>query len=517
MHPDLKFYFRSFSRFIYYVTDEEDRFIREVRDVLKDYAPRTHVYNASFGLVPIDALIEDWRTRAHKESPTLGIHDALITIYKEDPKQEQNFYIITDPEMCLSDPYAVRRVLNIIHQGQTNDTVIKFLIFVGSQLMLPRKLQPYFEVLHDPGLTDASIGDLISPVCERLKVKTSQTQVAALKGLTSYGVRTAINHSVVLSKREQGVPQLDTKHFLGYKRRQLNKTDLLEYIDVSNDSFDMVGGLHRFKGWVEKHKATWTEEGRQFGLRPPKGMLLVGVWGCGKSLSVKALGNAWNLPVVRMDMGRLRTSLVGESEANMMRAVNIIESVAPAIIWLDEAEKGLSGAKSSNQSDSGTTSRMIGHFSTWLQETKAPICLVMTANSLHDLPVEFIRRVNERFFFDMPTEDERVDILKIHLRKHQQDTDKLDLAALAADAKQMVGSEIEQAIEAALVESFSSGCTGLSPEILSEELRKKPRIFKTLSEEFKEILNWVGWDPDCQDGIRARWASEPSAEFLAGR
>jgi SpoVK/Ycf46/Vps4 family AAA+-type ATPase len=141
----------------------------------------------------------------------------------------------------------------------------------------------------------------------------------------------------------------------------------------------------------------------------------------------------------------------------------------------------------------------------------------MTANSLHDLPVEFIRRVNERFFFDMPTEDERVDILKIHLKKQNQSTDSLNLADLAMEAKQMVGSEIEQAIQSALVESFDAGCEGLSPEILSSELKKKPRIFKTLSEELKEILNWVGWDPDCQDGIRARWASEPSPEFLASR
>lgn len=968
MHPDLKFCFRSLSRFIYYVTDEEDRFIREVREILKDYAPRTHVYNAAFGLMSIDALMEDWRSRVHKESPSPGIHDALINIYKEDPRREQNFYIITDPEQWLTDAHVVRRILNIVHQQQANTTTVKFLVFVGPRLVLPRALQPYLEVIHDQGLSEDDIREIVEPTCNRVNVSMSANLVNSMKGLTSYGVGTALNQSLILSKREHGVHRVDPRHFMDYKRRQLRKTDLLSYVDVSDYTFEQVGGLHRFKAWIQKHKAAWTEEGQKFGLIPPKGVLLVGVWGCGKSLSVKALGNAWRLPVIQMDMGRLRTSLVGESEANVLRATSIIESVAPCvtgdthvtladgstepiedlwynppedfevmcwderllkvsttrvsavtrrladafavsaangyqinatanhqhyvlrgglpewvrtdeltkgdmlavplashvgnpdclrfhpegmrpferldgytelrrghggfrdsfvsklpilwsvdlgwllgslegdgfigkrsaigfintseklldnferilkdqfgldsvrremtssdpdlpglsedpifkpcwntvvtnqlaaeflqsarqailtapvdvraaflagwvdadgcigpekivltvkgpklqaerrrlarqiiqslgvtpskfdtcslevtgsravllaskirsylalkeakalsvtssdqgfdrgmgfacgqllqearkasgigtegfkragvstsvmwrhengatpiserqmakyltvlgsngreietllsaecrwveiqsikpigvkavydlacegtnkhsffanglithncILWLDEAEKGLSGGKSSNMSDSGTTARMIGHLSTWLQETKAPICLAMTANSLHDLPVEFIRRVNERFFFDMPTEDERVDILKIHLRKQRQDTDSLNLAELAADAKQMVGSEIEQAIQAALVESFDAGCESLSPEILSNELRKKPRIFKTLSEELKEILNWVGWDPECQDGVRARWASEPSPEFLASR
>jgi AAA+ superfamily predicted ATPase len=517
MHPDLKFCFRSLSRFIYYVTDEEDRFIREIREMLKDYAPRTHVYNAAFGLMSIDALMEDWRSRVHKESPSPGIHDALINIYKEDPRREQNFYIITDPEQWLTDAHVVRRILNIVHQQQANTTTVKFLVFVGPRLVLPRALQPYLEVIHDQGLSEDDIREIVEPTCNRVNVSMSANLVNSMKGLTSYGVGTALNQSLILSKREHGVHRVDPRHFMDYKRRQLRKTDLLSYVDVSDYTFEQVGGLHRFKAWIQKHKAAWTEEGQKFGLIPPKGVLLVGVWGCGKSLSVKALGNAWRLPVIQMDMGRLRTSLVGESEANVLRATSIIESVAPCILWLDEAEKGLSGGKSSNMSDSGTTARMIGHLSTWLQETKAPICLAMTANSLHDLPVEFIRRVNERFFFDMPTEDERVDILKIHLRKQRQDTDSLNLAELAADAKQMVGSEIEQAIQAALVESFDAGCESLSPEILSNELRKKPRIFKTLSEELKEILNWVGWDPECQDGVRARWASEPSPEFLASR
>jgi SpoVK/Ycf46/Vps4 family AAA+-type ATPase len=271
--------------------------------------------------------------------------------------------------------------------------------------------------------------------------------------------------------------------------------------------------VNRFKLWAEKHKASWTREGQKFGLKPPKGVLLVGVWGCGKSISVKGLGHAWNLPVVQLELGKLRQSGVGDSESNMYRALSMIESVAPCLVWVDEGEKSLSGSGSSNQSDAGTTSRMLGIFSTWLQETKSEVCLAMTVNSLKTLPVEFVRRMNERFFFDLPSEDERIDILKIHLTKQKQDPKAFkSLAKLAEDAKLMVGSEIEQAIETAMTESFHANKSGLDEEILSQELKKKPRIFKTLADELKEVLDWVGFDPDTGDGIRARFASDTKGE-----
>jgi SpoVK/Ycf46/Vps4 family AAA+-type ATPase len=244
-------------------------------------------------------------------------------------------------------------------------------------------------------------------------------------------------------------------------------------------------------------------------LEPPKGVLAVGIWGTGKSLSIKTLGAEWGLPVVQLEMGRLRSSGVGESEANVYRAIRIIESASPCIVWIDEAEKSLSGGPSSAQSDAGTTNRTIGIFSTWLQETKARVCLALTANTLDTLPVEFVNRMDERFFFDLPGERERIDILKIHLKKRRQDTDKFNLAMLAEKSEHMVGREIEQAIKAALVESFDQGKAGLDETILAEQLAGKPRIVKTMVDDVKKLIDWVGYDPDVKDGIRARFASDP--------
>jgi AAA+ superfamily predicted ATPase len=516
MNEDLKFHIRSMSRFVYVVTEEEDRFLVRLKQMLAKLEKRIHVYNSAFGMVPLAHLLEDWRSGAHKEQPNMGIHEALISMYKDNPGEEVNFYVITDPDRWLQDPQVVRRFLNLAHQLHQNDKMIKVTFFVGPRLVVPQKLSRYIEVVYDKGPDSEEIKTILAETIGKIpsQPQPSETVVRALQGLTSYEIDAVMCQSLIAAKKDKtSAARFDTRHIQEYKRRQLKKTDLINYIDTSGDGFDKVGGVARFKSWVEKNKASWTREGQKFGLKPPRGILLVGVWGCGKSISVKALGNAWNLPVVQLELGKLRQSGVGDSEANMYRVLSLVESISPCILWVDEAEKSLSGGQSSGQSDAGTTSRMIGIMSTWIQETKSEICVALTVNSLKTLPVEFVRRMNERFFFDLPSEDERIDILKIHLLKQGQDPKTFkSLAKLAEDAKLMVGSEIEHAIETSMTESFHANKPALDEEILSKELRRKPRIFRTLADELKEVLDWVGYDPETGDGIRARFASETKGE-----
>jgi SpoVK/Ycf46/Vps4 family AAA+-type ATPase len=517
MHEDLKFHIRSLSRFVYYVTEEEDRFITDLHENLSksSAARRISVYSSTFGLVPVEDLLVDWRNRVHKESNSLQINEALIQIYKDDPKQEQNFYVITDPHRWLTEPQVVRRILNLAHQLHSNEKIIKILFFVGPRLVIPQQLQRYIEVVHDRGLSEDETRKTLFEICGKLKIQPTDPMVKAFRGLTSYEIDAAVSQSIIATKKDSLEPRrIDPKFVADFKRRQLRKTDLVNYVDVSDHTFKTVGGVGRFKAWANKTKAAWTDEGQKFGLTPPKGVLLAGVWGCGKSISAKALGTTWKLPVIQLELGKLRQSGVGDSENNTYKTINLIEAVAPCIVWIDEAEKSLSGGQSSAQSDAGTTGRMIAILSTWLQETTAKVCLVMTANSLKTLPTEFVRRCNERFFFTLPTEEERVDILKIHLTKKQQDPAKYNLANLADDAKLMVGSEIEHAIEAAMVDSFDAGKSGLDETVLSLALRNKPRIFKTLANELKEMLDWVGYDKNLNEGIRARFASDRSGDMF---
>lgn len=519
MNSDLVFHLRSLSRVVYYVTEEEDRFLQQLRVTLKKHESRTWVFNAAVGLVPIAQLCDDWSKRAHQVNENIpDIHRALLHIYKEDPQDVQNFYVITDPERWFADPHVVRRVMNIIHQLHNDPTTAKMLIFVSNRLVIPPKISRYVEVVHDKGLSEQEHEELITKIVENLhlEVKPPRGVHKMFRGLTAFETDAAISQSVVRTRKDEGGERkrIEPRYVGEYKRKQLHKTDLLTYADVSEFSFQDVGGLNRFKAWAESAKACWTEEGQKFGLTPPKGVLCVGVWGCGKSLSVKALGSAWRLPVISLEMGRLRSSGVGESEANVYRAISLIESVAPCLVWIDEAEKSLAGNQSSAHSDAGTTARLTGILSTWLQETKAQVCLAMTANSLKTLPVEFVNRIEERFFFNLPSVDERIDIIKIHLRKKKVDPAKYQLAVISEAAKNMVGREIGQAIDAAFRASFDAGKETLDQEILLQEMKKKPRIFKTMGDELAEVLEWVGYDPDTNDGIRAKFASDKQAETV---
>ena len=515
MTPELIHHLRSLTRCIFFVTDEEDRFIVRFHEQMKKHENRTWVYNSALGLQPITNLIRDWSSRSHTVS-TEGatINDALIKIYQDDPKDNEHFYIITDPERWFKDEHLVRRTLNIIHQLHQDLRIVKCLIFAGPRKAIPEKLSRYVEVIQDTGLTDEEINTLVEQFCKQLRSSPIPKDAALIfKGMTSYEIEQAITQSVVRTRKDAVNPRrVDPAFVAEYKRNQLRKSDLVSFIDTEGDSFDTIGGAQRFKEWAKKAKSCWTKEGQAFGLKPPRGVLLVGVYGCGKSVSAKAMAREWNLPLVSFEMGKLRSSGVGDSEGNLYKALRIVEGVAPCVMWIDEAEKSLAGGQSSAQSDAGTTSRLLGILSTWAQESKTPVCIAMTANSLKTLPVEMVNRMPQRFFFDLPNEEDRIDILKIHAKKAGQDMSSFNLAELAEKAKSLVGREIEHAIQEAMVESFVQKKAALDEEILGTELSRRPRIVKTMTDEIKEILDWVGYDPDVDDGIRARLASNHRSE-----
>lgn len=518
MNPELLFHLRALTRCIYYVTEEEDRAILELKDTLKKFERRTHIFTRVNGLIQLSQYIMDWKSKAISTTENRTVVQALEEAFRNDPRDEQSYYIVTDPEHWMNDPNMVRRMLHLLQQLHQDDTTIKVVIFISNQLAIPNKLRRYIEVVHDQGLTLEEVKGMIENSVQKIPNLQAVGDPDALAkqflGLTSYEVDAAISQSVVATKKDDKNPKrIDPEVIANYKRRQIRKSGLLDFIDVKEYGFDQVGGHDRFKGWVTRTKACWTPEGQAFGLQPPKGVLAVGVYGCGKSLCVKCLANAWGVPMVPFEMGRLRSSAVGESENNVYSAIRLIEAVAPCVVWLDEAEKSLAGNSSSGQSDAGTTSRMIGILSTWIQETKSQVCLAMTANSL-SLPPEFVNRMDERFFFDLPAEDERLEILKIHMQKRGQDPKQFQLAELAEASESMVGREIEQAIVAALVTSYEAQKPGLDHDILLKEITQKPRIFKTMVDELKEITDWVGYDEENNEGIRARFSSSQRSEHF---
>lgn len=506
MLPEVSFHLNCITRLIYVVTDEEDRFLTQLRDGLRkdNRVANVRVYNAAFGLIRLLDLIDDWNNKQHPvDKDTINIQDALTAIYKDEASQARKYYVITDPERWLQDQHVQRRILNILHQVHNDSGTPKILICVSSRRYVPEKLARYTEVIHDTGLTADDILKVVTETCSELEVAAPDHPERMFQGLTSFEVQSALIQGY---KRDC---LKDHRELARYKFRQLRKTDLVQYVDTTRHSFAEVGGAGRFKKWAETTRAAWTAEGQSYGLEPPKGVLAVGIWGTGKSLAVKALGSAWGLPVIQLELGKLRTAEVGGTEANMYRALRIIEALAPCLVWVDEAEKSLAGSHSSSHTDAGTTSRSIGIFSTWLQETGLPVCVAMTANSLKTLPVEFVNRMDDRWFFDLPSLEDRIDILKIHMAKRGQDFSAFDLATLAEKARLMVGREIEQAIKAALIASFAARKPALDEGLLLAELERKPRIVKTMVAEINETLEWIGFDPEVDDGIRARFAADP--------
>lgn len=517
----------------YVVTDEEDRvinaiansFIKKAQKASKKGAPSVSVkvFNGTFGLIPVEQFQSNLQQRAlAREDTFANFIKAMEQIFLEDTQDRVHYYLLTDPERYLQNDDFVRRILTIIQQVNANINIVKCIYFIGATLVVPPKLASYMHVIRDDLLNAEEIQEILDGLTEKVRDNLPPDAHSWFSGLTSYQVTSAAGQSIGVTKNDPDPAKrgLVTKEcILQYKRERIRKTDLLKLVDTSKEGFHRVGGVDRFKAWAYETRHAWTPEGKAFGLRPPRGVLCVGVWGCGKSLSVKALSTAWGLPLILLELGKLRDSGVGNTEANTYRVTRYLEAMAPCIAMVDEAEKSFSGAHSSSYSDAGTTARALGILSTWHQETTAEVCLALTTNSLKTLPVEFTNRISERFFFDLPSEDDRVDVLKIHLGSvgnlKPEQIAEFNLRRLAEAAENMVPREMEQAVEAALRQSFVQKKTQLDFDIFERELRTKPRILKTMDAELREVIDWVGYDEESQDGIRARYASTKPSRHTA--
>jgi SpoVK/Ycf46/Vps4 family AAA+-type ATPase len=260
----------------------------------------------------------------------------------------------------------------------------------------------------------------------------------------------------------------------------------------SDERLTNVGGLEILKEWLRKRVRAFSDEARAFGLPEPKGILLVGVQGCGKSLVAKSVSNSWRLPLLRLDVGRLFSSLVGSSEENLRNAIKVAESIAPVVLWVDEIEKGFSGVGSSNMSDAGTAARVFGSFITWLQEKKAPVFVIATANLVNQLPPELVRkgRFDEIYFVDLPSASERAEIWRIHLVKRNRDPAQFDLHSLAMASDGLSGAEIEQAVIAGLYEAFDRN-RPLGMADLLDVLQDTVPLSQMMEEEIAALRAWA--------------------------
>ena len=483
---EIKLHIQARYPLIYLVSWEEDRVIAEIEKI---------------------AIEDDQRKMVCTWTETVGLRNVVLDStnnLKKDPlqilnhiveSQEKAIYILLDFHPFLNDHLVIRRVRDAARALKTSN---KTLIFLSPTLVLPNELSKEIVVFDFdlPALPElnAALDDSIEQAKDdkrikgvRLKKGQRERLLKASQGLTIDEMKSALSKAFVAHQKlgESTIPLM-----LAEKKQIIRKSGVLEYYSPE-ETFDEIGGEKYLKRWLSKRDKAFTEDARKFGLPVPKGLLLVGVQGCGKSLTAKAVASKWKLPLLRFDLGKVFSGLVGASEENIRKAIKLAESIAPCILWVDEIEKGLSGSASSNFSDAGTAARVFGTFVTWLQEKTKPVFVIATANDISQLPPEILRkgRFDEIFFVDLPGLETRADIFRIHIQSRGHDPGHLDLVTLAEATDGFTGAEIEQVVVSALYTGFS-GDAGLSTALLLEETSRTRPLSVTRAEHIQALRDW---------------------------
>src|SRR5579864_6241348 len=460
---------------LYLITSEEMRVQNLIVEIAAKRQKKVFEWTFSSGIVPAGSSIQSKNTRNASTKDPLAALDQVIE------QVEPAIFLFKDFHPFLTkNNYAVIRKLKDIALHLKNS--FKTILLVSPVMEIPTELEKEVTVLNYPLPAREDLDELLNKIISDVK-QFKQVVIAldeagrerllqAALGLTLGEAENVFAKIIVKDERLSGD---DVNEVFAEKQQIIRKSGLLEYYST-DENFENVGGLAVLKDWLNKRSAAFTQEAREFGLPAPKGILMLGVQGCGKSLCAKAVSTQWQLPLLRFDMGRMFGSLVGSSEENVRRAIAVAESVAPAILWVDEIDKAFAGAQGSGSSDGGTTARVFGTFLTWLSEKTAPVFVVATANDISHLPPELLRkgRLDEIFFVDLPSREERIEVFRIHLLKRARNPAQFNLEALADAGKDFSGAEIEESINSALYDAFYAGADITTDHVLTALLQTVP-------------------------------------------
>jgi SpoVK/Ycf46/Vps4 family AAA+-type ATPase len=486
---------------LYIISSEEMRVQALVVDIARRRQKKVFEWSCNTGLVPAGTSIQSQKLRNAATREPLAALDHVIE------SVEPAIFIFKDFHPFLTRTnYAVIRKLKEIALHLKNS--FKTIILISPLMEIPAELEKEITVLNYPLPAREDLSELLDRITNEV-AQFKQVRIAlddagrerllqAALGLT---LGEAENVFAKIIVKDEVLSGENISEVFSEKQQIIRKSGLLEYYSAS-ENFEHVGGLTILKDWLNKRAVAFTSEARNFGLPAPKGILMLGVQGCGKSLCAKAVSNQWQLPLLRFDMGRMFGSLVGSSEENVRRAISVAESIAPAILWVDEIDKAFAGSQGSGITDGGTTARVFGTFLTWLSEKNAPVFVVATANDISQLPPELLRkgRLDEIFFVDLPGREERTQIFRIHLIRRGRDAASFDLPALTEVSNDFSGAEIEEAIISALYDAFAAR-EELGTKHVLAALGQTVPLAKTMDEQISRLRGWA-------EG-RARNASMP--------
>jgi len=487
---------------LYVETFEERRALAAIRSAMEGgllSTPRSvHTWSITTGLVDPEGRV----------SP--GTTDPLRALDAAQHVDRAAAFVFLDLHAHMgdgtrpADPAIVRKLRELAADFQ-NGLLARTLIIVAPALRIPPELEKDVHILDFPLPDETAIrrilDDLIAANAgnRRLRINLTETDkdrlVRASLGLTE----TEAEGALALAMASDGVLDADdVTTVLQEKKQAVRKAGLLEYVDTDIDLAG-VGGLDNLKRWLRRRDNSWLAEAAEYGIPAPRGVLITGVPGCGKSLTAKAVAASWRLPLLRLDIGKVFSGIVGSSESNLRTAIRSAEAAAPAVLWVDEIEKGFSGVGATG--DSGTASRVFGGFLTWMQEKTAPVFVIATSNNVQSLPPELLRkgRFDEIFFVDLPAPDERAQIWELHVRKHIHaaphhagfifgDVLRADLV-LATEG--FSGAEIEQAVIAGLFDAFSER-RHITGDDLRLAVERSVPLSVTQAESLAALRAWAG-------------------------
>lgn len=460
----LEYFIKARFPYIYMETYEEERATKFIKDIVSDvnrikYLREVFIWSQYSGLKNGDKVI------ANTKSPA-----QLIEFIKKYEKNAvfilYDFHTFFGSRQRSGDGEVIRALRDLIpyiKQGAVRKTVI----FVSPELVIPETMQKDIVICDYPLPKLEEIKERLEKLISiNSKIDTTllseddkEKLCKAALGLTMQEAENAFALAMV---NDGKLNVNDLPVILEEKMQVIRKTGMLKYIQ-SDYKIDDIGGLDNLKKWLLKRNNSWSERAKIYNIPAPKGVLVTGIPGCGKSLTAKAMSTIWQLPLLRLDIGKIFSGIVGSSEENMRKAIKTVEAVAPAILWVDEIEKGLSNSASSN--DGGVSNRIFGTFLTWMQEKTAPVFVIATANNISKLPAELLRkgRFDEIFFVDLPTLNERKEIFSVHLKRRLKDErvcehikpdDENLINELARRTEGFIGSEIEQVVISALCDAF---------------------------------------------------------------
>ena len=481
---ELEYLIQARYGLIYVVSPEEERVEKAIKEIATRRQRKLLAWSITNGFESLDG-----------GSSYSDVKDPLRALDFISKFEDDVVCIMRDFHPFMKDPSVVRKLRDCARLFKESDYNVH-IVLLAATFAAPVEIEKELAVVDFDLPERDELEEIVWQVAQsvpdsvHLAVKTDselrEMIVEAALGLTADEAKSVFAKSLVKTR------DFDVDTIMAEKKGIIRKSGILEFYETDS-KFGDVGGLEVLKAWLKKRKSSFSRDARDFGLPSPKGLLLIGVPGCGKSLTAKAIGAMWHMPLLRLDVGKIFGSLVGSSEENMRKAIKTAEAVAPSILWLDELEKGFSGSQSSGQTDGGTTSRVFSTFITWLQEKKSSVFVIATANNVNALPPELLRkgRFDEIFFVDLPSPKEREEIFKIHIGKKKRDASSIDISQLVAASQQFVGAEIEQAVISSLFDAYEDGKADINTERLLKSVEEIVPLAYTMKEMIDGMREWA--------------------------